>query len=117
MGDVSLLSKILAALTTGWYILLPRLQLELTTHISDCNKANLFLSNCHTQLTLQFECSISHVTHDICLSIFACIAKHGCLCSSEFFHVKMWFSLFDNVATNQVDSRSGFKLALSKCQC
>ena len=44
VGDVSLLSKILAALTTGrWYILLPPLQLKITTLLSDCNTANLSL--------------------------------------------------------------------------
>jgi hypothetical protein len=36
VDDVSLLRKNLAALATGWYILLPPLQLQLTTHLSDC---------------------------------------------------------------------------------
>lgn len=55
VGDVSLLSKILAALTTG-YILLPPLQLKITKLLSDCkhNKLISYLPDCHTQLALQF---------------------------------------------------------------
>lgn len=56
VGDVSLLSKILAALTTGLYILLPPLQLKITKLLSYCkhNKLISYLPDCHTQLALQF---------------------------------------------------------------
>ena len=53
VGDVSLLSKILAALTTGWYTLLPLLQLKITKLLSDCNTTSLSLV-CRTKLALQF---------------------------------------------------------------
>uniref|UniRef100_A0A0A9DV04 Uncharacterized protein n=1 Tax=Arundo donax TaxID=35708 RepID=A0A0A9DV04_ARUDO len=46
LGHVSLLSKILAALTTGWYILPPPIQLRTTSLLSECNMAVLSLICC-----------------------------------------------------------------------